>query len=558
MRLRVLTLFGCLTLACATALGHEPVRSKHGMVVAQEPLAADVGVKILANGGSAIDAAVAMGFALAVTYPQAGNIGGGGFMLIRFADGRSTFIDFRERAPGKATRDMYLDAAGNVTRASVEGWTSAGVPGTVRGMEYAHSKYGSRKWADLLDPAIDLAREGFPVSYALSESLRGNPKMPMSSESRRIFLKNGDLYSPGEILKQPELADVLSRIAKNGAKEFYEGETARTLALEMTRNRGLITLDDLRSYQAVERKPLEGSYHGFGIVTAPPPSSGGVGLLQILGMLDGSGYEQTGFGSAATIHYVAESMRRFYADRSEYLGDPDTSQLRISELLNPAYIAKRRATIDADRATPSVEIRPGLPPKEGGGQTTHYNVVDAEGNAVAVTYTLNDRYGNGITVPGLGFLLNDEMDDFTSKPGAPNGFGLIQGEVNAIAPGKRPLSSMTPTILTRDGQFYMALGGPGGSRIITSVLQVLLNVVDFHMNVQDAVDAPRIHHQWQPDTLSLEHGISPDTVALLKARGHTVDYLPGWVPAQVNAIVKDQGWLQGASDDRGPGKAAGY
>lgn len=539
-------------------LAHEPVRARQTMVVAQEPLAADVGVAVLKNGGNAVDAAVAMGFALAVTYPQAGNIGGGGFMLIRFADGKSTFIDFRERAPGKASRNMYLDAAGNPTKASVEGWTSAGVPGTVRGLELANAKYGTKKWADLVAPAIGLARDGFTVSYALSESLRTNTKLPTWPDSKRIFLKNGEHYSQGERFKQPELASVLERIARNGAREFYEGETAKGLAVAMDKNKGTITLEDLRAYQAVERKPLEGSYHGFGIVTAPPPSSGGVGLLQMLGMLEGSGYEKSGAGSAATIHYVAEVMRRFYADRSEYLGDPDAAPLRTSELLDPAYIIRRRSTIHSERATPSAEVLPGLPGKEGGAQTTHYNVVDASGNAVAVTYTLNDRYGNGITVPGLGFLLNDEMDDFAAKPGSPNGFGLIQGEVNAIAPGKRPLSSMTPTILTKDGQFYMALGGPGGSRIITSVLQVLLNVVDFHMNVQDAVDAPRIHHQWQPDVLSLERGISPDTDALLRARGHTVDHLPGWVPAQVNAIVQDGGWLQGASDDRAVGKAAGY
>jgi gamma-glutamyltranspeptidase/glutathione hydrolase len=558
MQSRAVELAMSTVLVSLPMLAHEPVRARQAMVVAQESLAADVGVAILKSGGNAVDAAVAMGFALAVTYPQAGNIGGGGFMLIRFADGKSTFIDFRERAPGKATRTMYQDASGNVTKASVEGWTSAGVPGTVRGLEYAHGKFGTRKWADLVAPATGLARDGFAVSYALSESLRTNTKLPTWPESKRIFLKNGERYAPGEILKQPELAAVLDRIAKNGAREFYEGETAKKLAAAMEQNKGTITLEDLRTYQAVERKPLEGSYHGFGIVTAPPPSSGGVGLLQMLGILDGSGYEKTGFGSAATIHYVAEVMRRFYADRSEYLGDPDVTPLRISELLDPVYIKQRRATIRSDRATPSVDVRPGLPPKEGGTQTTHFNVVDTAGNAVAVTYTLNDRYGNGITIPGLGFLLNDEMDDFAAKPGSPNGFGLIQGELNAIAPGKRPLSSMTPTILTKGGQFYMALGGPGGSRIITSVLQVLLNVVDFHMNVQEAVDAPRFHHQWQPDVLSLEHGISPDTDALLRSKGHTVDHLPGWVPAQVNAIVKDQGWLQGASDDRAAGKAAGY
>jgi gamma-glutamyltranspeptidase / glutathione hydrolase len=545
---------GIIALAlCVPLAAREPVRAKQGMVVAQEPLAVDVGLRVLRNGGNAVDAAVAVGFALAVTHPQAGNIGGGGFMLIRLADGRSTFIDFRERAPGKATRTMYLDAAGNVTSKSVEGWTSAGVPGTVRGLEYAQSKYGSRKWADLVSPAVELARTGFEVSYGLADSIKGSPKLPHSAESKKIFLG----VQPGDTLRQPELARTLGRIARDGAKDFYEGETARVLAAEMARNGGLITLADLKDYAVVERAPLTGTYKGYGIITAPPPSAGGVGILQMLGMLDGSGYEKSGAGSAASIHYVAETMRRFFADRSRYLGDPAFSASRVAELLAPAYVRQRAATIEVDRATLSASLLPGLPEPEGG-QTTHYNVVDAAGNAVAVTYTLNDRYGNGITVPGLGFLLNDEMDDFTSKPGSPNMFGLIQGEVNAIVPGKRPLSSMTPTILTRDGQFFMALGAPGGARIITSVLQVLLNVVDFHMNVRDAVDAPRIHHQWQPDGLSLDPTVSPDTAALLRARGHTLDISPGWVPSQVNAILKSNGWLQGASDDRAGGKAAGY
>lgn len=547
--------FGILALTlCLPLAAREPVRARQAMVVAQEPLAADVGVRVLKSGGNAIDAAVAVGFALAVTHPQAGNIGGGGFMLIRLADGRSTFLDFRERAPGKATRTMYQDAKGNVTKASVEGWTSAGVPGTVRGLEYAHSKFGSRKWAELVAPAVTLARTGFEVSYGLSESIKGSPKLPLSVESKRIFLG----AAPGDTLKQPQLASVLTRIARDGARDFYLGETARVLAAEMARNGGLITPEDLKNYSVIERKPLTGSYKGYDILTAPPPSSGGVGLLQMLGMLNGSGYEKSGAGSAESIHWVAETMRRFFADRSKFLGDPEFSKLRMEELLAPGYIRQRAQSIDLNHATASVALQPGLPEPERGGQTTHFNIVDVAGNAVAVTYTLNDRYGNGITVPGLGFLLNDEMDDFTAKPGVPNTFGLIQGDINAIEPGKRPLSSMTPTIVTRDGQFFMALGAPGGSRIITAVLQVLLNVIDFKMNVRDAVDAPRFHHQWQPDVLSLDPGISPDTALLLRVRGHNLDDSPGWVPAQVNAIVRDGGWLQGASDDRAGGKAAGY
>jgi gamma-glutamyltranspeptidase/glutathione hydrolase len=548
-------LHGSIALAlCVPLLAREPVRARQGMVVAQEPLATDVGVRVLKSGGNAVDAAVAVAFALAVTHPQAGNIGGGGFMLIRLADGRTTFVDFRERAPGKATRTMYVDPAGKVTKGSVEGWTSAGVPGTVRGLEYAHAKYGTRKWAELVTPAAELARTGFEVSYGLAESIRGSAKLPQSAESKRIFLG----ASAGDTLRQPDLAKVLTRIATLGAKDFYEGETARVLADEMARNGGLITLEDLKNYAVIERKPLTGTYKGYGIITAPPPSSGGVGLLQMLGMLNGSGYEKNGAGSAAAIHQVAETMRRFFADRSKFLGDPEFSKLRVDDLLAPAYIKQRAATIDPNRATPSATLLPGLPEPERGGQTTHFNIVDAAGNAVAVTYTLNDRYGNGITVPGLGFLLNDEMDDFTAKPGAANAFGLIQGEVNAIEPGKRPLSSMTPTIVTKDGQFYMALGAPGGARIITAVLQVLLNVIDFKMNVRDAVDAPRFHHQWQPDVLSLDPGISPDTAIMLRVRGHKLDDSPGYVPAQVNAILKDGTWLLGASDDRAGGKAAGY
>jgi gamma-glutamyltranspeptidase / glutathione hydrolase len=536
----------------------EPVRARHAMVTVQEPIAADVGVQVLREGGNAVDAAIAIGFALAVTHPYAGNLGGGGFMLIRLADGRSTFIDFRERAPGKASRNMYLDASGKPTRESLDGWKSSGVPGTVRGFELAHRKYGTRKWADLLEPAAGLATRGFPVSYALAESLKAAGNLPQDAESKRIFLKGGVYWSAGETLAQPELARTLTRIAQNGAKEFYEGETALKLADAMSRHSGLITLSDLKNYSAVERAPLTGTYRGYGIVASPPPSSGGIGILQMLGMLEGSGYEKSGAGSAATIHYLAEVMRRYYADRSQYLGDPDFVKLPLTGLLDPTYIKSRRATIDPIRATSSSQILPGHPSGRDGGETTHYNVVDAHGNAVAVTYTLNEGYGNGITVPGLGFLLNDEMDDFASKPGSPNAFGLIQGEANAIQPGKRPLSSMTPTILTRDGKFFMAVGAPGGSRIISAVLQVILNVVDFGMNAQDAVDAPRIHHQWQPDKLYLEPGISPDTVALLQSRGYDVDHSSGLVLARVEAIVNSGAWLQGGSDGRASGKAAGY
>ena len=552
------TILTLLLLAVSLA-AREPVRARHGMVVAQEPLAADAGLAVLRKGGNAVDAAVAIGFALAVTHPAAGNLGGGGFMLVRLADGRTTFFDFRERAPAMATRDMYLDAGGKVTRDSVEGWRASGVPGTVRGLQLAHSKFGRARWADDVAPAIELASQGFEVSYQLAESLRQSGNLSRYPESERIFQKGGSFYQAGDRLVQPELAATLQRIAATGGSDFYEGRTARTLAAEMARNGGRITLADLKNYAAVERPPLTGKYRGaYEIVTAPPPSSGGIGLLQMLGMLEGTGYEKTGAGSAATYHYLAEAMRRFFADRSEYLGDPDFVKVPVAGMLDPAYLARLRAGIDPLRATPSSQVRPGQPDGAGSLETTHYNVVDAEGNAVAVTYTLNGGYGSGVTAPGLGFLLNNEMDDFAARPGEPNMFGLVQGERNAIQPGKRPLSCMTPTMVLRDGKLFLVLGAPGGAYIPSAVTQAILNVIDFQMNPQDAVDAPRIHHQWLPDTLRCEKGISPDTVALLRARGYDVDYSPAVVLAQVEAILADGEWLEGASDGRGFGKAAGY
>jgi gamma-glutamyltranspeptidase/glutathione hydrolase len=529
------------------------------MVTAQETLAADVGVAVMQRGGNAVDAAVAVGFALAVTHPVAGNLGGGGFMLIRFADGRVTFIDFRERAPQSASRDMYLDTAGKLTRGSIEGWRAAGVPGTVRGFQLAHSKYGRAKWSDDLAPAIALAAQGFPISYALAESLKKSPNLSTSPESKRIFQKGGTYYAVGEHLKQPELASTLQKIAKSGGDDFYTGQIAHRVFEEMVKNGGLITSSDLESYRAVERQPLTGNYHGkFQLITAPPPSSGGIGILQMMGMLEGTGYAEAGAGSAASIHYMAEVMRRFFADRSEYMGDPDFVRVPLSGLLDPAYLARRRSTIDLERATPSEQVRPGHPSGAEAVETTHYNVVDAEGNAVAVTYTLNGAYGSGIAVPGLGFLLNNEMDDFAAQPGSPNMFGLVQGEANAIQPNKRPLSSMVPTIILREGKLFMLVGSPGGSRIPSAVLQVIVNVIDFGMNAQDAVDMARIHHQWQPDKLYLERGISPDTVVLLKARGYEVDQSADVVVGRVEAIVNDGGWLQGGSDGRGSGRATGY
>ncbi len=548
----VLCAFG----VCDHARSAVPVRARHAMVVTREPHATEAGVAVLSAGGNAVDAAVAVGFALAVTHPEAGNLGGGGFMLIRLANGHSSFIDFRERAPLAASRDMYLDAGGRPTSDSQVGYRAAGVPGTVRGFELAHRKYGKRPWDTLVAPAVRLAANGFSVSWGLARSLRSNKNLPHFAESRRIFLNSGAFWEPGDQFVQPELARTLERIARNGAAEFYEGETTRQIVTAMAGSGGLITREDLKRYAAVERAPLKGSYRGYDILTAPPPSSGGIGILQMLGILEKSGYEKHGAGSAAAIHYVAETMRRFFAGRNSFLADPDFVRVPVRGLLDPCYIEQLRSSIDVSRATPSDRISPADPLPFESADTTHYSIVDTEGNAVAVTYTLNGGYGCGATVPGLGFLLNNEMDDFSAKPGTPNGAGLVQGEQNAIQPGKRPLSSMTPTIVTHGGRLFLVVGSPGSGRIISTVLQVLLNVIDFGMNIQDAVDRPRFHHQWKPDRLFMEPGFSPDTLALLRSRGHQIEVSAGI--GQTAAILADGNWLHGAADSRAEGKARGY
>ncbi len=545
-----------LALDFSALLARQPVRARHAMVVSREPHATDAGVAVLQSGGNAVDAAVAIGFALAVTHPSAGNIGGGGFMLIRLADGRSTFLDFRERAPSRATRDMYLGPGGKPTRDSLAGWRAPGVPGTVRGLEYAAKKYGRKPWAEVLAPAVALAAKGFPVSYGLARSLAASKLLAQFPESRRVFQGDGRHYEPDELLVQPDLARTLERIARHGAADFYEGETARRFAAAMSEHGGLITIEDLEGYAVVERKPLTGSYRGYQILTAPPPSSGGVGVLQMLGVLESSGYEKSGAGSAATVHYLAEAMRRYFADRSEHMGDPDFVRVPVAGLLDKRYIARLRQSIDPERATPSEQVRPGSPAPVESSETTHYSILDREGNAVAVTYTLNGGYGSGVTVPGLGFLLNNEMDDFAAKPGAPNYYGLVQGEANAIQPRKRPLSSMTPTIVLREGRPWLIAGSPGGPTIINTVLQVIVNVIDFGMNVQEAVDWPRCHHQWLPDRLRVEPGFSPDTLRLLEARGFKLEKTRSI--GEVAAILSDGGWLHGAADSRAEGKAAGY
>jgi gamma-glutamyltranspeptidase/glutathione hydrolase len=556
MSRRILLLL-CLVSFSLVAQRRVPVTTAKAMVVSEEPLATEAGVAVLRAGGNAVDAAVAVALTLAVTHPVAGNLGGGGFLLVRMADGREAFFDFREMAPQSASRDMYLDAKGALTRDSLEGPRASGVPGSVKGLELAHQRFGRTKWADVVAPAARLAREGFPVSATLASSLSGARNLPKFPESKRIFQRDGKFYAMGETFRQPELAATLTRLAQLGSQDFYEGETARHIADFMAKQGGTITLADLKAYRAVERKPLAATYRGHRILTAPPPSSGGIGLQQMLGMLEGSGYEKGGAGSASTLHYLAEVQKRFYADRSEFLADPGYYAVPSAKLLDPAYIAARRATIGAS-ATPSDQIKPasGAVWREST-ETTHLSVLDADGNAVSLTTTLNGGYGSGVTIPGAGFLMNNEMDDFAAKPGSPNLFGLVQGEANRIEPGKRPLSSMTPTILLRDDKVRLILGAPGGGRIITGVLQVLLNVLDFNMNIAEAVQQPRIHHQWQPDTLFVENGISPDTDAALRRLGHQTRF-PGGGVALVNGILVEPSGITGAADPRSAGRAAGY
>jgi gamma-glutamyltranspeptidase/glutathione hydrolase len=532
----------------------QPVRARHGMVVTRETHATQAGLRILEAGGNAIDAAVAVGFALAVTHPSAGNIGGGGFMLVRLADGRTTFIDFRERAPESASHDMYLDAGGKLTRDSTLGYRASGIPGTVAGMEYASKHFGKRPWAELVEPAVELAAKGFPLSYAQANGLR-NTGLSSFPESKWIFQRDGKFYEPGEIFVQEDLAKTLARIAKSGAQDFYHGETARLLAADMKAHDGAIALADLESYKAIERKPLTGKYRGYDIVTAPPPSSGGVGILQMLGVLEGTGFEKGGAGSAEVVHYMTEAMRRYFADRNQWLGDPDFVKVPVKGMLNPEYIKKLRASIDPEKATPSSEVKPGDFTGPESYETTHYTVADEDGNVVAVTYTLNGGYGSKVTAAGLGFLMNNEMDDFSAKPGEANMYGLVQMEANAIAPHKTPLSAMTPTIVLKDDKPVLALGSPGGPTIINTVLETIVNVLDFHMNVQDAVNWPRFHHQHLPDEVRVEAGYSPDTVAILEKNGYTVRRQAS--QGEAAAIAFTNGWLEGAADPRTEGTAAG-
>lgn len=514
-----------LTLSClyAQAASQAPVVAENGMVVTAQHLATHVGVDVLKNGGNAVDAAVAVGYALAVVYPAAGNLGGGGFMTLQLADGRKTFLDFREKAPLAATANMYLDKDGNVVpELSTRGHLAVGVPGTVSGMELALSKYGSKPRAELIAPAIKFAEEGFALEQGdvdLLETATDVFKKDMR-DSGAIFLHNGEPMQVGQKLVQKDLAKTLREISAKGADGFYKGWVADALVTSSQANKGIITQADLDKYQTRELAPVECDYRGYHIISAPPPSSGGVVLCQIMNILDGYPMKELGFHSAQGMHYQIEAMRHAYVDRNSYLGDPDFVKNPIDHLLDKNYAAKLRAAIEPQKAGDSQKIKPGVAPHEGS-NTTHYSIVDQWGNAVSVTYTLNDWFGAGVMASKTGVMLNDEMDDFTAKVGVPNMYGLVQGEANAIAPGKAPLSSMSPTIVTKDGKTVMVVGTPGGSRIITATLLTILNVIDYGMNLQEAVDAPRFHQQWMPEETNLEtFAASPDTQKLLESWGH--------------------------------------
>lgn len=550
-------LFGAAPAWCEQ--GPWSARGRRGMVASSDAIATKVGVDILRRGGNAIDAAVAVGLALAVTYPQAGNLGGGGFMLLRMADGRTTAIDYRETAPAAADRDMYVGEDGSVIpEASLVGYRAAGIPGTVAGLDLALRKYGTMKWAEVVEPALRLAAEGFSICETLAADLRDCETLGRFPESRRIFLNAGKYFAPGDILRQPELAATLRRLRKGGAREFYEGRTAELIAEDMKENGGLITQADLKGYRPIERPALRATYRGCVVVTFPPPSSGGVALIEMLNMLEPFDPGARSPGSAAGAHLLIEVMRRAFADRAEFMGDPSFVTMPIAGLISKRYAADLVAGIDPGRAGDSEMMGPGNPVAYEPSQTTHFSVVDAAGNAVSNTYTLNESFGCGVTVRGAGFLLNNEMDDFTSKPGEPNTYGLIQGEANAIAPGKRPLSSMTPTMLIRDGHLVLIIGSPGGPRIVNTVLQVILNFVDHGMSIPDAIEAPRIHHQWWPDSIEYEPAaLSPAVMDRLRHMGHAFQDRPrGIGDAQGIALDPRTGERTGASDTRSGSGAA--
>ncbi|MGY4478520.1 gamma-glutamyltransferase [Bradyrhizobium sp. USDA 3364] len=513
---------GIMSIAPGRAASVAPVAAENGMVVSAQHLATQVGVDVLKRGGNAVDAAVAVSYALAVAYPAAGNLGGGGFMTIQLADGRKTFLDFRETAPKGATANMYLDKDGNVIAGlSTKGHLAVGVPGSVAGMEYAREKYGTMKRADVIAPALQLAEDGFVLDQGDVSMLQTSTKdFQDDPASAAIFLNNGKPFQVGERLTQHELAETLREISKRGTDGFYKGWVGAAIVASSQAGKGLLTQEDLDNYKVRELAPVECDYRGYHVVSAPPPSSGGVVICEMLNVLEGYPLKELGYHSAQAVHYQIEAMRHAYVDRNSYLGDPDFVKNPLDRLLDKNYAAKIRAAVDPARAGVSRDIKPGVPPHEGS-NTTHYSIADKDGNAVSVTYTLNDWFGAKVTAAKTGVLLNDEMDDFTAKVGVPNLYGLVQGEANAIVPGKRPLSSMSPTIVTRDGKPVMVVGTPGGSRIITAVLLTMINAIDYGMNAQEAVDMPRFHQQWLPEATNLEtYTLSPDTRNILEGMGH--------------------------------------
>jgi gamma-glutamyltranspeptidase/glutathione hydrolase len=552
------------------------------MVASVRASASRVGVQMMKAGGNAVDAAVAVGFALAVVHPQAGNLGGGGFMLIRLADGKTHFIDYREEAPAAATANMYLDGQGNVIEgASTVGYKAISVPGSVAGLVYAEKKYGKLSLARVMAPAIKLAEEGFALTADDAKDLRDDKHLAQFPESRRIFQRDGNFYKAGEVFKQPELTRTLKRIAAN-PEDFYHGTMARELAASMQKGGGLITVDDLAQYEVKEREAVRGSYRGYDIISAPPPSSGGTALIEILNILEGYDLAKYRGRTTPAVHLTLEAFRRAFFDRAEFMGDPDFSNIPVAQLIDKRYGTAWRESINPAHVSVSKDlIRPAifsqleqyaaahLPPRAGAepNHTTHYSVVDPDGNAVATTTTLNDTLGSRVTAEALGFLMNDEMDDFGAKPGAPNMYGLIQGPANAIGPGKRPLSAMTPTIVLKDGKLFLVLGSPGGPRIITTVADILMGVIDYGMNIQEAVDAQRFHQQWLPDVASVEQGFSPDIVKELEGMGHRIEFGeedesgtrdPYWSDGECIMVDPKRRELLGASDKRNGGRAIGF
>jgi gamma-glutamyltranspeptidase/glutathione hydrolase len=519
-----------LAAGATEAASPAPQGAERGMVVSAHRLASQIGVAVLRRGGNAVDAAIATAYALAVTFPEAGNLGGGGFMLIRMADGRETFVDFRETAPAAATRTMFLDASGMpVPLRSTRGYLAAGIPGTVAGLELAREAYGTRPRAKLVGPAIELAARGFVLDQGDAEFLaEGAADFRKDAAASTIFLKDGKPYVAGERLVQKDLARMLRIIARDGADGFYRGEPARLISEASRAGGGVFSRSDFAGYRAVEREPLECGYREYRVVSAPPPSSGGVVLCESLNILSGWPVNPASFHSAQSVHYMTEALRRAFRDRNVELGDPDFVDADVERLISPTYADALRRGIDPDKATPSLSLpSPGFAIE--GSTTTHVSVVDEAGNAVSLTYTLNDWFGARVVAAGTGILLNNEMDDFSAKPGSPNMYGLVEGEKNAIAPGKRPLSSMAPTIVTRDGGLLLVIGTPGGSHIPTAILQAMVNLIDYRMSITEAIDAPRIHAQWIPDTLYYEdHGLSADTLAVLAAKGHRLEAMESW------------------------------